>query len=148
MADEFYKSAVALVAFRGMGLCYLAFFLFSNPLVVPPRFWDATVIARSVSIDAALLIIAVGLFGLRRWAACLACIVAVTIAVGTADPGTPMGLLTILLLFSPCVMTWYFWQLLVPANKRRDLLLVLGSAAVSAAVHLAAFLTYGPRPRP
>ena len=54
----------------------LLLFTLANPLVLRPRFWSAHVVARSFAIDAMLLIVALGLLSLRRWAALLASLIA------------------------------------------------------------------------
>ena len=58
-------------AFRLIGTCGLMLFLFWNPLVLRPRFWNLSVFVGFLIIDATLLVGAVGLLYLRKWAALL-----------------------------------------------------------------------------
>jgi hypothetical protein len=133
------KRAVARVMFTTAGLCSILLFLLWNPLVLRPRFWNATVVVRSLSIDAALLLIGVGLIRLRRWAALLASVLAVYIAV---DFASGLGVPLTLSLLAPVPLTVVFWRGLVWGEKRRDLLLALVSLIVSGLFHYASFVVH------
>ena len=132
--------AFGKVIFRAVGLCTLFFFLFANPLVLRPRFWTASVIARSMAIDATLLVVGAGLVGLRRWAAVLSSGIGLYLAIELGIAGAGAGLLLSLTLLAPLPLTFIFWRALLWGDKRRDLLLAVGGLAVSALVHYAAFL--------
>jgi hypothetical protein len=136
------KRAVARVVFRTVGLCAVLLFLLWNPLVLRPRFWTATVVVRSLSIDAALLLIGVGLIRLRRWAALLASVLAVYVAIDFASTGGGLGVALTLSLLTPLPLTVVFWRDLVWGDKRSDLLLALASVIVSALFHYAAFVIH------
>jgi hypothetical protein len=78
------KRLLGHVMFGTVALCAVLLFLLWNPLVLRPRFWNAAVILRSLSIDTGLLVIGVGLIRLRRWAALLASVLAAYVAVNFA----------------------------------------------------------------
>jgi len=103
------KRALGHVLFRTVGLCAVLLFLLWNPLVLRPRFWSATVVVRSLSIDAALLLIGVGLIRLRRWAALLASVLAVYVAIDSASTGGGLGVPLTLCLLTPLPLTVVFW---------------------------------------
>jgi len=136
------KRAVARVVFRTVGLCAVLLFLLWNPLVLRPRVWSATVVVRSLSIDAALLLIGVGLIRLRRWAALLASVLAVYVAIDFASTGGGLGVALTLSLLTSLPLTVVFWRDLVWGDKRSDLLLAFGSVTVSALFHYAAFVIH------
>src|SRR5580704_14462772 len=68
------------VTIRTCGFGAILLSLLWNPLVLPPRFWSARVVIWSFALDAALILIGVGLILLRRWAALLASATAVCLA--------------------------------------------------------------------
>jgi hypothetical protein len=136
------KRAVARVVFRTVGLCAVLLFLLWNPLVLRPRFWNATVVVRSLSIDAALLLIGIGLIRLRRWAALLASVLAVYVAIDFKIAGGSLGVPSTLGLLIPLLLTVVFWRDLAWGDKRRDLLLTLASLIVSGFFHYAAFVIH------
>lgn len=136
------KRAIARVVFRTVGLCVVLLFLLCNPLVLRPRFWSAPVVVRSLSIDAALLLIGVGLIRLRRWAALLASALAVYVAIDFASTGGGLGVALTLSLLTPLPLTVVFWRDLGWGDKRSNLLLVLASVMVSALFHYAAFVIH------
>jgi hypothetical protein len=138
------KSAVARVVFRTVGLCAVLLFLLWNPLVLRPRFWSATVVVRSLSIDAALLLVGSGLIRLRRWAVLLASVLAVYVAIDFASTGGGLGVALALSLLTPLTLTVVFWPELVWGDKRGDLLLALASVTVSALFHYVAFVIHHP----
>jgi len=65
------------VIFRVLGICALALFLVSNPILLRHRFWTAEVVTRSVALEFTLLVIGIGLLALRKWSAVLASLLAV-----------------------------------------------------------------------
>jgi amino acid transporter len=134
------KRTAARIMFITAGLCAILLFLLWNPLVLRPRSWSAAVVVRSLSIDAALLLIGVGLIRLRRWATLLASVVAVYIAIDFEIRRGGLGLPLALGLLIPLLFTGVFWRDLVWGDKRRDLLLVLASLLVSGVCHYAAFM--------
>jgi hypothetical protein len=81
------KRLVGHIVFGNVGGCAILLFLLWNPLVLRPRFWNAWVIVRSFSIDAALLLIGVGLIHLRRWAALSAAALAASVVIEFAATG-------------------------------------------------------------
>jgi hypothetical protein len=138
------KRTVARVLFTTAGLCAISLFLLWNPLVLRPRFWSATIVIRSLSIDAMLLLIGVGLIRLRRWAALLASALAVCVAVDFATTREGLGVALTLGLLTPLLLTVVFWRDLVWGDKWRDLLLGVASLAVSGLLHYSAFVIRHP----
>jgi hypothetical protein len=136
------KRAIACVVFRTLGLCAVLLFLLWNPLVLRPRFWSAPVVVRSLSIDAALLLIGVGLIRLRRWAALLASALAVYVAIDFASTGGGLGVALTLSLLTPLPLTVVFWRDLGWGDNRSNLLWVLASVMVSLLLHYAAFVIH------
>lgn len=134
------KSAVARVMFTTVGLSAILLFLLWNPLVLRPRFWSATVVVRSLSLDATLLLIGIGLISLRRWAALLASVLAVYVAIDFDGIGRGLGVPLALGILIPLFLTVIFWRTLVWGDKRRDLLLTFSSVIVSGLLHCAAFV--------
>ena len=102
--------------------------------------WGATVVVRSLSIDAALLLIGTGLVLLRRWAALLASVLAVYVAIDLKSIGGGLGVPLTLGLLIPLLLTVVFWRDLVWGDTRRDLLLALASLIASGLFHYAAFV--------
>ena len=106
------RRAVARVIITTCGSFSILLFLFWNPLVLRPRFWNAKVVIWTFALDAALLLIGVGLILLRRWAALLASATAVCLASNFVSreggiSGATLGLLT------PLLLTVVFWRDLV-----------------------------------
>ena len=134
------KRTVARVMFTSVGLCAILLFILWNPLVLRPRFWIATVVVRSLSIDTALLLIGFGLICLRRWAALLASLLAIYVAIDFKSTGGSLGIALTLGLVMPILLTVVFWRELVWGDKWRDLLLTLASLFVSGLFHYAAFV--------
>jgi len=135
------KNAVARVIFPTAGLSAILLFLLWNPLVLRPRFWSApVVVVKSLSLDATLLLIGIGLISLRRWAALLASVLAVYIAIDFNGTGRDLGVPLALGILIPLFLTAVFWQTLVWGDKRRDLLLTLASLTASGLLHYAAFV--------
>ena len=133
------KCTVARVMFTTAGLGAILLFLLWNPLVLRPRFWSARVVVRSLLLDAALLLIGVGLIRLRRWAALMASALAVYVAIDFEIRGGELGLAWTLGLLIPLLLTLVFWRESAWGDKRRDLLLALASLIVSGLFHCAAF---------
>ena len=134
------RRVVGHVVFGTVGLCAILLFLLWNPLVLRPRFWNAEIVFRSLSMDTALLVIGVGVIRLRRWAALLASVFAACFAVDYATTGVGLGVPLTLFILTPVPLTLIFWRELVWGNKRRDLLLVLASLLLSALLHFTAFV--------
>ena len=132
------KSAFARIMFTTAGLSAILLFLLWNPLVLRPRFWSAPVVVKSLSLDATLLLIGIGLISLRRWAALLASVLAVFAAMELYGRG--LGGPLALGILIPLFLTVVFWRTLVWGDKRRDLLLTLASLIVSGLLHYAAFV--------
>jgi hypothetical protein len=131
-----------IVMFTTAGLCAILLFLLWNPLVLRPRLWSATVVGRSLLIDATLLLIGVGLCRLRRWAALLASVLAVYVAIDFATTGGGLVVALTLGLLTPLLLTVVFWRDLVWGDKWRDLLLGVASLVMSGLLHFAAFLIH------
>ena len=134
------RRVVGRVIFGTVGLSAILLFLLWNPLVLRPRFWSATVVVRSLSIDTALLVIGVGLIRLRRWAALAASVFAAYVAIDFVATSGGLGVPLTLSLLTPVPLTLIFWRELVGGDKRRDLLLAVAGLMVSALFHYAAFV--------
>ena len=91
-----------------------------------------------------LLVIGVGLIRLRRWAALLASVLAVYVAIDSATTGGGLGVVLTLGLLTPLLLTVVFWRDLIWGDKWRDLLLGVASLAVSGLLHYAAFVIRHP----
>lgn len=133
------KRDAARVIFGAVGVCAILLFLLWNPLVLRMRFWNAKIVVRSLSMDAALLVMGVGLIQLRRWAALLASAVAAYITVDFATRGGGLGVPLTLGLLTSLPLTVIFWGELVWGNKGRDRLVMLASLLVSTLIHYVAF---------
>jgi hypothetical protein len=127
---------------RAIGICVVLLFLLWNPIVLQPRFWDASVVVRSIAVDATLLVVGVGLFCLRRWAALLCIALSVCFAHGLGAPADPAGILLTVILLIPLPVAFVFWQILTWGNKKRDPLIAIAGVMVSAIVHYGAFLMH------
>src|ERR1700733_3322811 len=95
------KRTAARILFISAGFFTILLFLLWNPLVLRPRSWSAAVVVRSLSIDALLLLIGVGLIRLRRWAALLASVLAVYVAVDLVTTRGGLGVVLALGLLMP-----------------------------------------------
>ena len=104
------------VIFRVVGACALLLFLFWNPLVLRPRFWNASVLARSMAIDTALIVEA-------------------------AHVWLSLMLLTTALILAVLIVV--FWRTLAWGNWVLDPLFVLGSVVVCALINYIAFIAKG-----
>jgi hypothetical protein len=89
--------------------------------------------------DAALLVMGVGLIQLRRWAALLASVVAAYITVDFATRGGGLGVPLTLGLLTSLPLTVICWGELVWGDKGRDRLVMLASLLVSTLIHYVAF---------
>jgi len=141
--DE-YRNFCGKVVFRAVGVGAFLLFLLWNPLVLRPRLWNTSVVAHSMAIDAALLAIGIGLFGLRRWAAILSSALTGYVAFPyllSSTAGTQV--FPILIVLVPSVLTVVFWQALAWGNKLREPFLVLVIVLVDALIHYAAFVIRG-----
>jgi hypothetical protein len=134
------RRTVARVIFTTAGLCAALLFLLGNPLVLRPRIWSATFVVRSLSIDAVLLLIGIGLILLRRWPTLLASLLAIYVAIDFKSTGSGLGVPLILGLLIPLILTGGFWRDLVWGDKRRDLLWTVGSLILTELFHYAAFV--------
>jgi hypothetical protein len=134
------KRTVARVIFTTAGFCAILLFLLWNPFVLRPRIWSATVVVRSLSIDAVLLLIGIGLISLGRWAALLASLLAIYVAIDFKSTEGGFGVPLVLGLLIPAILTVVFWRDLVWGDKRRDLLWTIAILIVTAAFHYAAFV--------
>ena len=104
------------VIFRVVGACALLLFLFWNPLVLRPRFWNASVLARSMAIDTALIVEA-------------------------AHVWLSLMLLTTALILAVLIVV--FWRTLAWGNRVLDPLFPLGSVVVCALINYIAFIAKG-----
>jgi len=128
------------IIFRVIGVCTLLLFLFWNPIVLQPRFWDTSVVVGSIAIDATLLVVGVGLFCLRRWAALLCIALSVCFAFGLARPTEPAGILLVVIVLTPLPIAVVSWNPLKRVDWKRDPLIAVSGVMVSAIVHGGAFL--------
>jgi len=133
---------VARVIFTTCGSCPILLFLFWNPLVLHPRFWNVKVVIWSLSIDTALGLMGVGLILLRRWAALLASLMAVYLVIDLERRGGGVGVGLILGLLTPTLLTLVFWRDLKWGEKRRDPLWALAILIGSGLIVYAAFLIH------
>ncbi len=133
------RDACGKAAFRLIGTCALMMFLFANPLVLRPRFWNASVVARSLTIDATLLLVGMGLICLRKWAALLSSALA-SYTVFLFSTGQSTNIEWGLPFLLPLVLTIVFWRSLVWGDRRRDPLVVLAAVMTSALIHFVAFV--------
>lgn len=145
---DYDKKFYAKVIFRVVGGCPLLLFLFWNPLVLPPRFWNASVAARSMAIDTTLIVVGVGLIALRRWAGLLSLALAGCIGFAflvssteVEHVWTSLMLLTSALILAALIVV--FWQTLAWGNLILDPLFALGAVVVSALIHYTAFIARG-----
>ena len=137
-----YRAGFGTIIFRAIGVCALLLVLLWNPIVLAPRFWNASVIARSILLDATLLAAGVGLFCLRKWAALLCGVLSLWAAVGLGRTSDPAGVLLTVILLTPLLLFFIFWRTLVWGNKTRDLLMVLAAVMVSSMIEYVAFLIH------
>jgi hypothetical protein len=134
------------VVFRILGICAVLLFLLCNPLVLPPRFWSGRVIVWSVTFDTTLLVVGIGLMFLRRWAALLASVLGVIVAINfaIASKGSGFSVPLILILLAPLLiavpLAAVFWKNLVPGNRRRDPLFIFVALILIALLHCLAFV--------
>jgi hypothetical protein len=134
------RELLAKIAFRILGIGLLLLFLVSNPLVLRPRFWNASFVSRSMTINAVLLLEAFGFLLLRKWAALLNVVALVTIAFISSTVGFNGAVIGLTLV--PVALSVFFWRNLVWGNHLRDfatcaLLIVLVLLA-----HVAVYLTH------
>lgn len=122
------------LVFRIMGALALSLALVSNPVVLRPRFWNATVIVRGVAIEATLIAVGIGLLYVRKWAAINLSVVA---ALLLTERG--LGAIALCILLILLILTVAFWPALV-RGKRRDLLYVLVAVLVSVITQYVAFV--------
>ena len=136
-----YRASFVKVIFRTIGVSTISLFLVWNPIVLRPRFWDTSVMVRSVTLDATLLVAGVGLCCSRKWAALVCTVILVWVAIGLGRASDPSGILLTMLLLTPLALFPVFWRVL-EWGKSRDLLIVLGGVAVSALCQYVAFFMY------
>jgi hypothetical protein len=134
-----HKDFSGKVIFRLFGVCTLVLFLFWNPVVLRPRSWNTSVVARSMALDTALLIAGIGFILLRRWAALLSIALAGYLAFSLASIGGALVAWSLVFLVL-LVLAVVFWRTLVWGNKLRDSLFALAGVVTSAIIHYIAFL--------
>lgn len=131
--QEVNRNTFGRVVFRIIGACALLLAAFWNPIVLRPRFWNATVIAHGIAIEAILIAVGFGLIGIRKWAAVGLSLVA---ALSVAKYG--FDLFGICLFLIPSILTIVFWPALV-RGKRRDCPYVLAAVLISVLTEYIAF---------
>jgi hypothetical protein len=133
------------VIFRVAGGCALLLFFFWNPLMLPPRFWNPSAVARSMAIDTTLVLVGIGLIGLRRWAGLLGLALAGCIGFASLLSSTEAAQMWLsLVLLMPAlilaVLIVVFWRTLAWGNRILDPLLALGGVVICALIHYIAFI--------
>lgn len=122
------------VAFRIIGGLALLQALFWNPIVLRSRFWNATVVTRGVAIDAALILIGLGLLGIRKWAAVGLLVVTASLV---AEGG--LGWFGVCMFLASSILTAVFWSALA-RGKRQDIVYLFAAVLISALAEYVAFL--------
>jgi hypothetical protein len=122
------------VAFRVMGGLALLQACLANPIFLRPRFWNATVVARGIAIEATLIVIGIGLICIRKWAA-----VGLSVATGLLLVEGGLGVVGICIFLTPSILTVVFWTALI-SGKRRDFLFVLAAVLTSVLTEYVAFV--------
>jgi hypothetical protein len=140
-----YRRFYGKVIFRVVGGCLLLLFLLWNPLVLPPRFWNPSVVARSMAIDTTLVVVGIGLIGLRRWAGLLSLALAGCIGFAFLFSSTEAShvWLSLILLMPVLILTFLivvFWRTLAWGNGLIDPLCALGALVLCALIHYIAFI--------
>jgi hypothetical protein len=131
---------VGSILLRLVGVGSLLLLLFANPIVLRPRFWSASDVARSIAIDATLLIVGTGLIFLRKWAALLSSAIASILAAQLLVAEVKINLVWLLPLLLPIVLTTFSWRGLVWGDKRRDLIFCFAAVISVGFLHYIAFL--------
>jgi hypothetical protein len=129
-----YRDACGRLVFRAIGGLALLLVLFWNPIVLRPRFWNATVIARGVATEVTLIVVGIGLVCSRKWSAIGLTVVAAFLL---AEGG--LAAVGVCIFLTSLILTIVFWPALVP-GKRRDLLYVFAAVLTSALVEYVAFV--------
>ena len=128
------RSTCGRLVFRIIGGFALLLALFGNPIVLRPRFWNATVVAREIALEVTLIVVGIGLVAIRQWAAVgLSAATAFFVAEGG------LGLFGICMFLTSLILTVAFWPALV-CGKRRDLLYVLAAVLISVLTEYVAFI--------
>jgi hypothetical protein len=122
------------VAFRVIGGLALLLACFWNPIILRPRFWNATVIARGMAIEAMLIVFGIGLICIRKWAA-----VGLTAAAVFLLSQGGLGVVGVCIFLSPLILTVAFWRALV-SGKRRDFFYALAGVLISVLMEYGAFV--------
>jgi len=130
---------VGAALLTAVGLCCLGLFIFWNPLVLRPRMWSDDVVARSFAVDLGLFICGAGLIARRRWAALLAALAGLAVAVILRSS---MALWGFGLLLLPLVLAVSCWGVLTPTNTKRDKAIVAIGLALTLSIHVAAYIAY------
>jgi hypothetical protein len=136
---------VGKMAFKVMGACALLLFLFWNPLLLRPRFWNVSAVARSWTIDAILLVGGCGLIYLRKWAALLSSLLGAYVALTPIKSGVGVSAASValsLIVLLPLLLSAVFWRKLVWGDRRRDPLFALVGVAASGLLQYVAFLVH------
>jgi hypothetical protein len=116
-----------------MGGLLLVLALFLNPIVLHPRFWNATVVAREVAMDATIIVIGLGLVVSRKWAAVFLSLVSAFLI---AEGG---GVFAICVFLTSLILDAMFWSALID-GKRRDLLYFFTAVLISLLMESLAFV--------
>jgi len=140
-----YRTFYGKVIFRVVGGCALLLFLLWNPLVLPPRVWNPSVVARSMAIDTTLVVVGIGLIGLRRWAGLLSlalagCIGFAFLLSSTEAAHVWISLILLMLSLFLALLVVVFWRILTWGNGLLDPLLALGAVVLCALINYIAFV--------
>jgi hypothetical protein len=141
MVDLHGRAVPGKAVFRLIGTFGLVFLLFWNPLVLRPRFWNLSVFFRYLIVDAALLVGALGLLHLRKWAALLFLALSGYLAFVFSRGGHFAAIVIFVL---PLIISVAFWRNLVWGKAGRDSLLLVGGVIAAGVVDYLAFFI---RPR-
>ena len=137
-----FRAISARIACTTIGMGALVQAVFWNPLVLRPRFWNASVVTREIGIETALISVGLGLLSLRKWSALVTSAIAFWLAITyfrNSPPDAKLGF-TLVLTMVPIAMA-VGWPAFVWGNKRRDLLYVVVAALTSVVTVGIAFLT-------
>jgi hypothetical protein len=129
-----YRDACGKLVFRIIGGSALLLAVFWNPLVLRPRFWNATVVTREVAIEVTLIVVGIGLVRVRKWAAVGLSVLAASLL---AENG--LGAVAVCIFLASSILTVAFWPSLV-SGKLRDLLYVVGAVLISVLTEYVAFV--------
>jgi hypothetical protein len=117
-----------------MGGFTLLLALFWNPIVLRPRFWNATAETRGVAIEAVLILVGLGLIGIRKWAAIGLSVVTASLV---AEGG--LGWFGVCMFLAPSILTAVYWSALA-RGKRQDIAYIFAAVLISALMEYVAFV--------